>query len=105
MRRIMRDCMPALCILYACSYAKLYVVHRGCPGGCQGNARGMLGGFQIQYKISILKSKFLNPFFNNHALIAQSLLSRFFSWDIVDVLFPTCFNTIWQTLEDIISLI
>jgi hypothetical protein len=40
MRRVMRDCMPALCILYACRYAKLYVV-QGMPGGCPGNACGI----------------------------------------------------------------
>jgi hypothetical protein len=32
---------------------------------------------------------FKNLFLKNHAL-AQSLLSRVFSWDVVDVGFPTC---------------
>jgi hypothetical protein len=30
-----------------CRYAKLYVVHRGCPGECLGNARRMIGEFQL----------------------------------------------------------
>jgi hypothetical protein len=34
-------------------------------------------------------SQFKNQFKKNHAL-AQSLLSRVFSWDVVDVGFPTC---------------
>jgi hypothetical protein len=34
-------------------------------------------------------SQLKNPFQKNHAL-AESLLSRVFSWDVVDVGFPTC---------------
>jgi hypothetical protein len=37
----------------------------------------------------VMPSQFKNPFKKNHAL-AQSLLSRVFSWDVVDVGFPTC---------------
>jgi hypothetical protein len=34
-------------------------------------------------------NQFKNPFQKKHAL-AESLLSRVFSWDVVDVGFPTC---------------
>jgi hypothetical protein len=59
----------ALCRIYA----SRYVVHRGCLG----DAREMPGGCPCRGDLK------------NHAL-AQSLLSRFFSWDVVDVGFPTC---------------
>jgi hypothetical protein len=36
-----------------------------------------------------MPSQFKNPFQKNHAL-AESLLSHVFSWDVVDVGFPTC---------------
>jgi hypothetical protein len=45
-----------------------------------GELVGDLGGDLGQFK---------NPFLKNHAL-AQSLLSRVFSWDVVNVGFPTC---------------
>jgi hypothetical protein len=31
---------------------------------------------------------------NYHKILAQSLLSRVFSWDVVDVGFPTCFKNV-----------
>jgi hypothetical protein len=51
----------------------------GSPGGCTGGCPGGCPG-RVDFK---------NPFKKNHAL-AQSLLSRVFSWDEVDVGFPTC---------------
>jgi hypothetical protein len=53
---------------------------RGMPGGCPGDAQGMPSAGDAQ---GILKPHFKNP------ALAQSLLSRFFSWDVVDVGFPT----------------
>jgi hypothetical protein len=75
----MRDCMPA------CRYAKLYVVHRGCPGDARrmpGDAKGMPGGCPGDARGSGRYSgqrvhKFLNDWGDS-----KKIMSRFFSWDV-----------------------
>jgi hypothetical protein len=52
--------------------------------GCPGDTRGM-------HKVK------LKTHLKNHAL-AESLLSRVFSWDVVDVGFPTCFMLMMMLL-------
>jgi hypothetical protein len=70
MRCVMRRVMPALCMPF-------YVVHKGCPG----DARGMPGG---------CPGFFLNPHFKKSC--SRSVFTvTFFSWDVVDVGFPTCY--------------
>jgi hypothetical protein len=46
--------------LYACRYAKLYVVHMGCLGDARGNARGIL---KPNFKKSCFRLVFTVTFF------------------------------------------
>jgi hypothetical protein len=59
-----------------CHYAKLYVVHRGCPGDAQAMPGGIIWRFQFQLK---------NPFKKSNVL-SQFLMSPFFSWDVIKAL-------------------
>jgi hypothetical protein len=97
----MRDCMPALTGHPLSIMQTLCITlcsAQGMPGGCPGDARETPGPGDFKKPIknkteypynknNKVKSKPLQLAGKNHGL-AQSLLSRFFSWDVVDVGLP-----------------